>query len=193
MLVNHKIQIFLDYFVFLFWMSNFGISNTIDRIPSLRALTHVTLYVWTAQGKAISKFRKPEVPPLHPTLLGTETALHLRCVTRLTFGCMLRCLGWNVVPSWFRYTSYMLKYTCFLYHPSYTHNHENTITRRRSHNQDRTRIRVRFRPSPHKPTAREMESVRATLQEGRYYFGCGRRRCFLKVYCLSDKRASSDF
>ena len=44
-------------------MSNFGISNTIDRIPSLRALTHVTLSVWTAQGKAISKFHKPEGPP----------------------------------------------------------------------------------------------------------------------------------
>ena len=97
------------------------------------------------------------------------------------------------MPSWFRYTSYMLKYTCFLYHPSYTHNHENTITRRRSHNQDRTRIRVRFRPSPHKPTAREMESVRATLQEGRYYLGCGRQRCFLKVCCLSDKGTSSGF
>ena len=51
-------------------MSNFGISNTINRIPSLRALTHVTLSVWTAQGKAISKFRKPEGPPLQPHPLG---------------------------------------------------------------------------------------------------------------------------
>ena len=57
-------------------MSNFGIFNTVDRIPSLRALTHVTLSVWTAQGKAISEFRKPEGPPLQPHPLG-----HGRSVT----------------------------------------------------------------------------------------------------------------
>ena len=46
--------------------------------------THDTLSVWTAQGKSISEFRSPRAS-LPPTLLGTEQALHLRYIMRLTF------------------------------------------------------------------------------------------------------------
>ena len=45
---------------------------------------HDTLSVLTAQGKSISEFRSPRAS-LPPTLLGTEQALHLRYIMRLTF------------------------------------------------------------------------------------------------------------
>ena len=52
------------------------------------------------RGKAISKFRSPNALPRAPTPLGTERVLHLRCVTRLTFVCMLRYPEWDAVPIW---------------------------------------------------------------------------------------------
>ena len=52
------------------------------------------------RGKAISKFRSPNALPRAPTPLGTERVLHLRCVTRLTFVCMLRYSEWDAVPIW---------------------------------------------------------------------------------------------
>ena len=105
MLVNHKIQFFsiILFFYFEWIISAFLLQY--DIIFSLVKLTHVTLSVWIAQGKAISEFRSPKALPCTPTLLGTELALHLRCVTQLTVVCMLRYLEWNVVPSWFLYTS----------------------------------------------------------------------------------------
>ncbi len=105
MLVNHKIHFFSIILFFYFeWVISVFLLQY-DIIFSLVKLTHVTLSVWTAQGKAISEFRSPKALPCNPTLLGTELALHLRCVTQLTVVCMLRYLEWNVVPSWFLYTS----------------------------------------------------------------------------------------
>ena len=49
---------------------------------------------------------KPERPPRAPTPLGTELVLHLRCVTLLTFVCMLRSSVWNVVPRIFLTSRY---------------------------------------------------------------------------------------
>ena len=43
----------------------------------------------------------PNALPRAPTPLGTELVLHLRCVTLLTFVCMLRYSVWSVVPIWF--------------------------------------------------------------------------------------------
>ena len=52
------------------------------------------------RGKAISEFRKPEGPPPAPPSWARKPVLHLRCVTRLTFVCMLRYSEWNAVPIW---------------------------------------------------------------------------------------------
>ena len=94
MLVNHKIQIFLIIlFVWLNLLISIGMEGPLA--------THVTFPMWTVQGKAISEFRSPNALPRAPTPLGTEGVLHLRCVTRLTFFCILRYSEWDAVPIWF--------------------------------------------------------------------------------------------
>ena len=93
MLVNHKIQIF--------WIILFVGVNVLISIGMEGSLaTHVTFLMWTVRGKAISEFRSPNALPRAPTPLGTELVLHLRCVTRLTFVCMLRYSEWDAVPIW---------------------------------------------------------------------------------------------
>ena len=173
MLVNHKIQIFL---IILFVSLNVLISIGMERPLA----THVTFPMWTVRGKAISEFRSPNALPRAPTPLGTERVLHLRCVTRLTFVCMLRYSVWSVVPR-NPLTSHSSTLTII---PIPLHPHTTP--------QHRTgRNRVRIRPSPNWLPAVELGSVRATLQEGRNYLGCGDRRYFQKSCCLSA--ASSGF
>ena len=137
--------------------------------------------MWTVQGKAISEFRSPNALPRAPTPLGTELVLHLRCVTLLTFVCMLRYSVWSVVPR-NPLTSHSSNLTII---PIPLHPHTT------SHNPGQGANRVRIRPSPNWLPAVELGSVRATLQEGRNYLGCGDRRYFQKSCCLSA--ASSGF
>ena len=173
MLVNHKIQIFLIIlFVWLNLLISIGMEGPLA--------THVTFPMWTVRGKAISEFRSPNALPRAPTPLGTELVLHLRCVTLLTFVCMLRYSVWSVVPR-NPLTSHSSNLTIIPIplHPHTTHQHRTG------------RNRVRIRPSPNWLPAVELGSVRATLQEGRNYLGCGERRYFQKSCCLSA--ASSGF
>ena len=174
MLVNHKIQ--------FFWIILFVGLNVLISIGMEGPLaTHVTFLMWTVRGKAISEFRSPNALPRAPTPLGTELVLHLRCVTLLTFVCMLRYSMWNVVPRMFL----TLHYSDRIVIPIPSHPHTT------SHNAGQGANRVRIRPSPNWLPAVELGSVRATLQEGRNYLGCGDRRYFQKSCCLSA--ASSGF
>ena len=109
MLVNHKIQIF--------WIILFVGVNVLISIGMEGALaTHVTFLMWTVRGKAISEFRSPNALPRAPTPLGTELVLHLRCVTLLTFVCMLRYSMWNVVPRMFLTSHYSDRIVLCQYH-----------------------------------------------------------------------------
>ena len=109
MLVNHKIQIF--------WIILFVGVNVLISIGMEGSLaTHVTFLMWTVRGKAISEFRSPNALPRAPTPLGTELVLHLRCVTLLTFVCMLRYSMWNVVPRMFLTSHYSDRIVLCQYH-----------------------------------------------------------------------------
>ena len=174
MLVNHKIQIFwIILFVGLNMLISIGMEGPLA--------THVTFLMWTVRGKAISEFRSLNALPRAPTPLSTELVLHLQCVTLLTFVCMLRYSMWNVVPRMFLTSHYSDRIVIPI--PSHPHT--------TSHNAGQGANRVRIRPSPNWLPAVELGSVRATLQEGRNYLGCGERRYFQKSCCLSA--ASSGF
>ena len=109
MLVNHKIQIFwIILFVGLNVLISIGMEGPLA--------THVTFLMWTVRGKAISEFRSPNALPRAPTPLGTELVLHLRCVTLLTFVCMLRYSMWNVVPRMFLTSHYSDRIVLCQYH-----------------------------------------------------------------------------
>ena len=107
MLVNHKIQFFsfILFFYFVWGISLFLLQY--DKIPAWGCwrTSHFPCGQRRGRPSQSSEARR------NPALLGMEWALHLRCVTRLTFGCILRCLGWNVVPSWFLHTSHMWRWT----------------------------------------------------------------------------------
>ena len=65
------------------------------------------------RGKAISEFRKPEgPPPAPPPSWARKEFCVVVCATLLTFVCMLRYSEWNVVPSWFLYSSIFMVVRC---------------------------------------------------------------------------------
>ena len=80
MLVNHKIQIFLDFLeVYL--------KDAIFLLPFAGGATAVAFSMREVRGKAISKFRSPNALPRAPTPLGTE-----RSVTSLMCNTVDFCL-----------------------------------------------------------------------------------------------------
>ena len=131
MLVNHKVQIFwIILFVWVNVLISIGMEGPLA--------THVTFPMCTVRGKAISEFRSPNALPRAPTPLGTELVLHLRCVTLLTFVCMLRYSIWNVMPKMFLTSHYSDRIVIPI--PSHPHT--------TSHNAGQGANRVRIRPSP---------------------------------------------
>ena len=85
-------------------MSTIGIR----RNPTVEAPgSSVGDFTYNPKTGAVSKMKggghgqaNPNALPRAPTPLGTERVLHLRCVTRLTFVCMLRYPEWDAVPIW---------------------------------------------------------------------------------------------
>ena len=176
MLVNHKIQIFL---IILFVSWNVLISIGMEGLVGYAR--HISNVDSAREGDL--RVPKPERPPSrsHPVGHGTRVTSSMCntidfCLYAAVFS--MECCAEDVphvTPFW-------------------PHRYINTVSPPHYFPQRRTgRNRVRIRPSPNWKTAVELGSVRATLQEGRNYLGCGDRRYFQKSCCLSDAGASSGF
>ena len=123
---------------------------------------------------------KPERPPSRSHPVGHGTRVTSSMCNTIDF-----CLYASVF-NMERYAEDVPHVTLF-----WPHRHINTVSHHPTHQYRTGRNRVRIRPSPNWLPAVELGSVRATLQEGRNYLGCGDRRYFQKSCCLSA--ASSGF
>ena len=116
MLVNHKIQIFLFFSEVYSYKAIFPIILVIfinRNFSSLGAgaLRRSHFQCGKCEGRR-SQSSEARTLPRAPTPLGTEGVLHLRCVTRLTFVCMLRYSEWDTMPIWFLVSSIFIVERC---------------------------------------------------------------------------------
>ena len=103
MLVNHKIQFFLIFVEVYFYraISPVILVAFINRnFPLLDALHRSHFQCGKCEGRR-SQSSEARTPSLAlPPRWARKGVLHLWCVTRLTFVCMLRYSEWDAVPIW---------------------------------------------------------------------------------------------
>ena len=103
MVVNHKIQFFLIFVEVYFYRAIFPIILVafINRnSPLLGALHRSHFQCGKCEGRR-SQSSEARTPSLAlPPRWARKGVLHLWCVTRLTFVCMLRYSEWDAVPIW---------------------------------------------------------------------------------------------
>ena len=103
MVVNHKIQFFLIFLEVYSYRAIFPIILVafINRnFPLLDALHRSHFQCGKCEGRR-SQSSEARTPSLAlPPRWARKGVLHLRCVTRLTFVCMLRYSEWDAVPIW---------------------------------------------------------------------------------------------
>ena len=103
MVVNHKIQFFLIFVEVYFYRAIFPIILVafINRnFPLLDALHRSHFQCGKCEGRR-SQSSEARTPSLAlPPRWARKGVLHLWCVTRLTFVCMLRYSEWDAVPIW---------------------------------------------------------------------------------------------
>ena len=101
--VNHKIQFFLIFVEVYFYRAIFPIILVafINRnFPLLDALHRSHFQCGKCEGRR-SQSSEARTPSLAlPPRWARKGVLHLWCVTRLTFVCMLRYSEWDAVPIW---------------------------------------------------------------------------------------------
>ena len=101
--VNHKIQFFLIFVEVYFYRAIFPIILVafINRnFPLLDALHRSHFQCGKCEGRR-SQSSEARTPSLAlPPRWARKGVLHLWCVTRLTFVCMLRYPEWDAVPIW---------------------------------------------------------------------------------------------
>ena len=101
--VNHKIQFFLIFLEVYFYRAIFPIILVafINRnFPLLDALHRSHFQCGKCEGRR-SQSSEARTPSLAlPPRWARKGVLHLWCVTRLTFVCMLRYSEWDAVPIW---------------------------------------------------------------------------------------------
>ena len=133
-----------------------------------------------------------------PPRWARKGVLHLWCVTRLTFVCMLRYSEWNAVPIWFLDSSVFIvrrcadlipRFFCIYSGTLYWYSYTSTIPGQDAPRPLPSPARVLsfFLPAG-SVSQRERISVRAVAEEGWYNLGCGRGRYCGRVSCLSHWR-----
>ena len=201
MVVNHKIQFFLIFVEVYFYRAIFPIILVafINRnSPLLDALHRSHFQCGKCEGRR-SQSSEARTPSLAlPPRWARKGVLHLWCVTRLTFVCMLRYSEWNAVPIWFLDSSVFIvrrcadlipRFFCIYSGTLYWYSYTSTIPGQDAPRPLPSPARVlSFFLSAGSVSQRERISVRAVAEEGWYNLGPGRGRYCGRVSCLSQRR-----